>query len=390
MKIIVILRVFCNQFQWTEVLFLKRFYLVSSDGTAGRAIGRLTGLSNNDSQVIAYSHTPVRFGRKIAGYFICCCMLVFLPDDSFADESLPEFVQVKAEETQLAKRFAVRESVESPFEYSLSAGYRTDNLSWSIADGGVNVASEVSWKKTVIAQMRAAGRLNLGSDWLVRGNYTTGAVRSGNNQDSDYAGSNRTQEYSRSNNKTDGAMQDISIGLGRKFRLFDFGSGMAMYIVPLAGLSIHQQNLTMYDGHQTIPFNGAISGLRNSYDAKWKGSWLGMDALLGLGENFLLNSTVEYHRVSYSAEADWNLRSDLAHPVSFKHVANGRGVLVSVGASYRFGRNFLLNASLERQQWDTYMGYDQTNFSNGATNYYTLNPVSWDATSFLLGAAYQF
>jgi len=224
----------------------------------------------------------------------------------------------------------------------------------------------------------------------VRGNYTTGAVKSGNNQDSDYAGSDRTQEYSRSNSSTGGSVEDVSIGLGRKFGLFDLGSGMAMYIVPLAGLSIHQQNLKMYDGQQTIPYNGAIPGLDNSYDTKWKSSWLGMDALLGLGENFLLNSTVEYHWADYSADANWNLRGDLSHPVSFNHVANGYGMLVSVGASYRFNRNFLLNATLERQKWDTYTGYDQTNFSNGTTSYYTLNPVSWDATSFLLGAVYQF
>jgi hypothetical protein len=390
MTIIASLRVLCDQFRWTEVIFLKRSYPVASDGTAGRAIGHRTGLSDNDNRVIACSHTPGWRSRQVAGCVICCCTLAFHPGDSFADESSPESIQVKAEETQLARRLAVRESVESPFEYSLSAGYRRDNLSWSIAGGGVNVASEVSWKDTVIAQLRAAGRVNLGADWLVRGYYATGAVMSGSNQDSDYAGNNRTQEYSRSNNATGGAVEDISIGLGRRFHLFDTGSGTSMYIVPLAGLSIHQQNLTMYDGHQTIPFNADISGLHNSYDAQWKGSWLGMDALLGLGEHIFLNSTVEYHRVSYSADADWNLRSDLAHPVSFKHEANGSGVLVSLGASYRFGRNFLLNASLEQQKWDTYSGYDQTNFSNGATSYFTLNPVSWDSTSFFVGAAYQF
>lgn len=49
-----------------------------------------------------------------------------------------------------------------------------------------------------------------------------------------------------------------------------------------------------------------------------------------------------------------------------------------------------MNAALEQQRWKTYAGYDQTNFSYGATNYYTLNPVSWDSTSFSLGAVYQF
>lgn len=321
---------------------------------------------------------------------VCCFTLASVSDDSFADDSSTKFFQVKEEDTQLARRFAVRESVEPPFEYSLSAGYRKDNLSWSIADGGVNVASEVSWKKTAIAQLRAAGKLNLGRGWLVRGIYSTGAVRSGNNQDSDYGGSNRTQEYSRSNNKTGGAVRDLSIGVGRNIRALDLESGGAMYVAPLAGLSIHQQRLTMYDGNQTIPASGAISGLNNSYNTQWKGSWLGVDALLEPGGNISLKATVEHHWVDYSAEADWNLRSDLSHPVSFKHVARGRGVLISAGASYQFSRNFLMNASIERQKWNTYSGYDQTNFSYGATGYYTLNPVSWDSRVFSLGAVYQF
>jgi len=321
---------------------------------------------------------------------ICCLASALVPHDSFADDSLTKSFQVKEEETQLAKRFAVRESVELPFEYSVSAGYRKDNFNWSIADGGINVASEVDWKNTVIAELRATGKINLGGDWLLRGIYTTGAVKSGTNQDSDYAGSDRTQEFSRSNNKTGGAVRDISIGLGRKVRLFDLASGGGLIVAPLAGLSIHQQSLTMYDGQQTIPANGALAGLNNSYDAQWKGSWLGMDALLALGESISLNSTVEYHWVDYSAEANWNLRTDFAHPVSFRHVAKGHGILASFGASYRFSRNFLMNVSYERQKWNTFQGYDQTNFSYGVTSYYTLNPVSWDSQSLLLSAVYQF
>lgn len=328
--------------------------------------------------------------RFLIALVLCCLSLAFIPVDSFADELLTEPFQVKEEETQLARRFAVRESIESPFEYSLSAGYRKDNLSWSIGNAAVNVASEVSWRNTVIAQLRAAGKLNLWSDWLIRGIFTTGAVRSGNNQDSDYGGSNRTHEYSRSDNKTGGAVRDVSIGLGRNLRFFDFESGGSLTVAPLAGLSIHQQSLTMYDGNQTVPANGAISGLNNSYATQWKGTWLGVDALLGLHGNLSLVSTVEYHRVDYSAEADWNLRSDLAHTVSFRHVAKGNGKLVSVGVSYRFSRNFLMNTSFERQRWKTSAGYDQTNFSYGATDYYTLNPVSWDSTTFSLAAVYQF
>ena len=322
----------------------------------------------------------------VAGCFISASF----SGDVLAADVMSESTQVKEEETQLAQRFAVREAVDSPFEYALSAGYRKDNLHWSIADTGVNIASEVNFRQTVIAQLRAAAKINLGHNWLVRGVYSTGAVKSGNNQDSDYAGNNHTQEFSRSDNKTGGAVRDLSIGFGRKICLLNIASEGVMYITPLAGLSIHQQNLIMYDGRQTIQANGVFPELHNSYDTQWKGSWLGMDATLNLGKSFSLNATVEYHRVNYTAEANWNLRNDLAHPVSFTHVAKGHGLLISAGTSYRFSRNFLLNATLEQQKWNTDSGYDQTHFSYGATNFYPLNPVSWDSTLFSLGAIYQF
>lgn len=298
--------------------------------------------------------------------------------------------EVKDEETQLARRFAVREAVDSPFEYALGIGYRQDSLNWSIANGGINVASELSWSHTVISQIRAAARANLAGEWFLRGLYTTGAVKSGSNRDSDYAGSNRTQEYSRSDNKTGGAVHDVSLGMGRRIHLFEQAGQGGLYVSPLLGYSIHQQGLTMVDGRQTIPFDAALAGLNNNYDAQWKGPWLGVDALFAIGQNILLNSSLEYHRVDYSAKANWNLRSDLAHPLSFRHSARGHGVSVSVGISYRFSRNLLLNAVYDHQRWSTVAGNDQTYFSYGATAKYVLNPVKWNLTAVTLGAVYEF
>ena len=93
-------------------------------------------------------------------------------------------------------------------------------------------------------------------------------------------------------------------------------------------------------------------GLNNSYDTQWKGSWLGLDALLGLGEKLSLNSTVEYHWVNYSAEANWNLRSDgtsgqlqTCRERSWHGV---RGCLIPIQQQSE------MNISLERQKWNTY------------------------------------
>lgn len=326
----------------------------------------------------------------MAVFAAICLSSAFIPDKSFADEPVPRSFQVKEEDTQLAKRLAVREALEPRFEYALSAGYRQDNLSWSIADGATNVASEVSWKDTRIAQIRAAARLNLREGWLLRGYVSAGAVKSGGNQDSDYAGSNYTGEYSRSNNRTGGAVRDISLALGKKIHVLDLANGDVLHVAPLAGMSAHQQSFTMVDGYQTLPANGAFPGLNNSYDTKWQGAWLGMDALLGVGGNITLTATGEYHWADYAAEANWNLRNDLAHPVSFKHVATGHGLVGTLEGSYRFSRNFLMNTSLGYQRWRTSGGYDRTFFASGTTADFPLNPVRWSSWALFLGAAYQF
>ncbi len=327
---------------------------------------------------------------RTVAFAAICLSSAFISGKSFADEPAPRSFQVKEEDTQLAKRMAEREPPVPPFEYALSAGYRMDSLRWSIADGATNVASEVSWKDTLIAQIRAAAKLNLRDGWLLRGYVSAGAVKSGANQDSDYAGSNYAQEYSRSNNRTGGAVRDMSLALGKKIRVLDLANGEVLHVAPLAGMSAHQQSFTMVDGYQTLPASGAFPGLNNSYDTKWQGPWLGMDALLGVGGNITLTATGEYHWADYAAEANWNLRDNLAHPISFKHVATGHGLVGTLEGSYRHSKNFLMNTSLGYQRWRTSGGYDRTFFASGATADYPLNPVQWSSWALFLGAAYQF
>ncbi|MGB8598826.1 MAG: hypothetical protein WCD07_03205 [Burkholderiales bacterium] len=309
---------------------------------------------------------------------------------SWAEEPPPRTIKVEESETQLAKWFAARDAGESPFEYSLGVGLRQDSLRWSIADAGANIASEVKWSSMFITQLRGAAKLNLPNNWQVRGAISAGGVRSGNNQDSDFADSNRTQEFSRSNNSSGGSARDFSIAVGKKLRRADFPNGDTLHLVPLLGLSLHQQNFTMFNGVQTIPANGPFPGLGNGYDTKWQSAWAGLEALRGMGEKLTLNAKGEMHLVDYSAEANWNLRNDFAHPVSFKHSATGLGLALGVGGTYRYNKNFLMNAALDYQTWKTGGGKDQTFFAGGTTANFALNSVRWNSTSLNVEAAYQF
>jgi Protochlamydia outer membrane protein len=325
-------------------------------------------------------------GLLAFGCIACSCVSF----TAFAEEPPPRTIQVPESETQLAKWFAARDAGEAPFEYSLALGVRQDALSWSTADTGANIASEVQWNSTSITQLRGAAKLNLPSDWQLRGMASAGAVKSGDNQDTDYFGNDRSQAFSQSTNQSGGSVRDFSLAVGKKIRMADRTNGDLLQVVPLIGLSLHQQNFTMHNGVQTLPANGPFPGLGNSYDTTWLSGWIGADALRSMGDKLTLNAKGELHLADYSAEANWNLRSDLVHPVSFKHSATGLGLVLGVGSNYRINKNFLFNAALDYQTWKTRAGKDQTNFADGTIANFTLNPVRWRSTALTVGATYQF
>lgn len=329
------------------------------------------------------------FGKRGAMLLLLTGLIFACTTSSWAEDGNANGMKVKDEETQLAQWFSVREAVELPYEYSLSVGQRRDDLNWSIANGDVNYASELAWSQMKIAQIRFNGRADLVGEWFVHGAYETGAIKSGVGSDSDYAGNNRTQLYARSSSKTRGATQDVTLGLGRRIR-FPALSSNGMYVAPLLGISLHQQNMTMYDGVQSVPFNAPLTGLDNSYDMQWKSVWGGVDVQTVLGERIVLSAAAAYHQVNYSASANWSLRSDLAHPVSFRHVANGHGKTLQLGMGYRFNRHLKLHIGYERRLWHTDAGYDQTFFSYGGSSVYTLNGVTWDSTAIFAGLGYGF
>ncbi|MEO8331360.1 MAG: hypothetical protein ABI479_02930 [Gallionella sp.] len=281
-------------------------------------------------------------------------------------------------------------------ELSVSISQRKDNLNWSIAGNTVNVLSELKWENMSITQLQAAGEFHLKNDWQIRARMGYGVIDSGGNQDSDYSGNNRTQEFSRSNNKAGGDVFDVSFGFGKKLRLRDLSAGRTFYVTPLGGLSIHQQNLTMTDGVQTlsalpstIPL-GPFPGLASNYDAQWMGPWLGAEALIETAQGWFMIANAEYHLIDYTASANWNLRADFAHPVSFTHTATGEGIVLSLGASYRVGKNWKMSFKMERQNWSTGAGSDAVFLADGTMGYAHLNAVNWDSTAYNFGIARQF
>jgi hypothetical protein len=283
------------------------------------------------------------------------------------------------------------------WQWSVGMGYRTDDFDWNIAGdisgNNPNILSELTWSDLEILQLEFGLARIFPNRIVLKGTIAYGQIFDGENQDSDYAGNNRTLEFSRSNNSADdGNTSDVSIGLGYFFPLLtkDF------IATPLVGFSFHGQNLTITEGFQTIPPLGPFPGLNSSYDAKWYGPWVGLELNAriykrdgtSLAHEILFG--IEYHWADYYAEANWNLRPDLAHPKSFEHEADGSGIVFWAGYNYLFNPQWSLNFSGKYQEWETDPGIDRVFFADGTEAETRLNEVNWESFSLMVGVTCRF
>lgn len=309
---------------------------------------------------------------------------------------------------------AARAEVIRDLDVQLAAGYRQDQLDWNIAGTpqgtDPNILSELSWDDLEIFQVRAKGRAIIGIvdfpyfDTCLKGSTGYGWIVDGENQDSDFAGDNRTLEFSRSNNKGDeGDVFDASFALGPRFRVRE----ERLLVTPFVGYSYHQQNLSLTDGLQTIsnqaqadaafgpdvvvlPPLGPIPGLDSTYEAQWYGPWLGLDLEIRPSSRLTLTGSAEYHWASYEAKADWNLRSDFAHPTSFDHHADAEGIVLSAAAALEVGERWSMELSYDYQDWQAEDGRDRVFFTDGTVGVTRLNEVNWESQAVMLGATYRF
>lgn len=307
----------------------------------------------------------------------------------------------------------VSESIAMTFSAQLSSGYRQDELDWNIAGSfsgtGPDILSELQWKDLSSYQVGVGAEMT----WPVRrnmeivllGDLSYGFIYSGDNQDSDYAGDNRTLEWSRSNNDaSDGHLLDLLGGGGVRFKVHDKFS-----LTPLVGYSYYEQDLVMQDGLQTLsdqsiadnffppgeaPLLSSVGttfpDLDSSYYAWWFGGWLGGEVRYRLNEKVAGDLTLRWHHFDFRAEADWNLRPDLQHPVSFEHEADGNGISMDLGLRYFISKKWDVMTRFRYIDMKADDGLDIVYFSDNTVGGTRLNQVNWESWALSLTARYLF
>ncbi|PLX90777.1 MAG: hypothetical protein C0620_13060 [Desulfuromonas sp.] len=285
--------------------------------------------------------------------------------------------------------------------FRFDAGMRQDSLDWNISgpDNTPDVLSELEWDDLEIYQIGFVSKLIVENNKVPFATYVRlkadyGWATDGDVQDSDYLGDNRTLEFSRSTADADESdVWDVSIGGGFQFSFFND----RFKLVPLIGYSRHEQQLNIRDGVQVIgdgfyvPAAGTtMPDLDSGYDAEWHGPWVGVDITWQISPRLVFDGTAEYHDVDYDATANWNLRDDFAHPVSFDHQADAEGIVAEGTLTYLFNEHWKLSATFNYSKWKAEDGSDTTFFSDGTSSETGLNEVNWESVSAMVGISYDF
>lgn len=284
---------------------------------------------------------------------------------------------------------------------SLSMGYRRDDMRFNIgAKGGPNILSELKWTAPAL-QVRADGHWTHVSGATVKG-YLAYAhtYAKGREQDSDYALDNRQGEFSRSYADASGSeMVDALLGIGWQLPLARW-----LTITPMVGLARYESTYRSSNGRQVvsnaayaallgIPWNapiGPFDGLRSRYSPVWSSLWQGFDVDLKAGERFSLRAGARHHWFKYKAEADWNLRSDLAHPISFRDTDSGWGWEAEIEASLVLWQDHRLTLTAIQRDFKTRHGNAKTYYANGYNSTIGLRETVLSSRAVQIGYRYDF
>lgn len=285
--------------------------------------------------------------------------------------------------------------IDAQYSYNIEVGERTDNIVWNIGNvdyvtGGntyhPNILSELSWKdiKSYYGKLELYGE---DGDYRLKLNYLKSLdSNSGSNQDSDYYYNNRTGEFSRSNNKAnDSYFEDYSIWLGENYN-FSKSSNFIFWL----GYEVNKQFLKINNGTQTIGGPISLLGLNSTYDTKWTGYFTGLEYSYSMS-SFRFNTNIMYHKLSYEAYANWNLRSDLEHPISFKHSSkNGYGIGYEIKLSYIFNNTITIFSNYTKKIFSVKNGQAMNYNSDGSIGFAYLNNVKLETNMISIGIHYKF
>ena len=272
-------------------------------------------------------------------------------------------------------------------------------LVWDIASSASatttpNILSELSFRDIrslgYVINFGYMNRFDNNIAFVLEAEYADSRIQSGRAQDSDYASDNRTDEFSRSFSDIESdSINYFSLATGIKTRWLNT---KGHYLSFLIGYKKHNVDITMTNGVVEIPEADAgslIPGLNSTYNSEFRSIFAGLST-----EHVFSWGTIGFRYDLYytdlKAEADWNLRTDFAHPVSFEQVGDGKGYAATLGYTYNHNRNWDYSIDYVVTKYHIQDGYDQTYFSDTTSFIVKLNNSEYKQEAIRIGVSYNF
>lgn len=262
-------------------------------------------------------------------------------------------------------------------------GYRQDQLDWNIGNLPTDILSELQYQDIKASQPVVAVSILAPYNIIVKGQYADGDINTGLAYDYDFNGS-RSDIYLLSKSHLKGSLTDLNVQISKKYFLNNLSASVDV------GWSKHQQKLNSFDGFQLIPNYGAFNGLDNHYDVMWQGKFLGTTLGFDITKKWYVDLGLRYHFFEYKAVADWNLRKEFAHPLSFEHLINAEAWEQNLAILYKFNKYYTLKLFYNNLLAKGEDGTDLTYFNDNSVGTYFLNKVNWQSKQYGVGLNYKF
>ncbi|MDM1384369.1 omptin family outer membrane protease [Myroides marinus] len=248
----------------------------------------------------------------------------------------------------------------------------TEELNWDIAgnESGKfpNLLSEIKWKDLSGPKLGIISGIPITPKLKLKLELSYKTIISGKVNDSDYAGDNKAVKTAEFNLQADKG-HSIKTSLELSYLLLnrqDFTLNIH------AGYLGYYKTLYMLDSDTPLNkdkklnstykprYHGVIYGLQTSYTIH---NWQATLDISGI------------HLPSYLANANWNLREELQHPISFTHKSKASGYNLALHLGYHISKNLQPFITANYTQLDASKGTDKLYKINGNTHTTQLNRV---------------
>lgn len=223
---------------------------------------------------------------------------------------------------------------QRPLRITTGPAFNGHDFSWSIAGTiqgtSPNILSELKYENIKAAGMYISADY-MPLKWLeIKGTYERYGVFAGRSVDRDFYGDDRTtMVYDETFDSNKGFLQVI------KAAAFIKPVNKERYSIKAGPVYVNMsQRYYMRSEH--------IARLNSTYQSDWSGPGIAVGAEGKLGRAFTAELLGYYCFVNYKGVADWNMKKEFQHPVSFRQEAQGVVLETQLGLRYRLNSSYLL------------------------------------------------